>query len=182
MAISDRLENAIKHYANKDYESALLELSPAIDATSKRRQPKDKVGARFKAFIHEHRSFIFFGALGWGVRLVFTGDGDVELDKAENTISKFLYVRARNAMVHDGELDRFKVLEENELRLDEAVGIGRGFILALILAVIVDPVNNREKFKMDLAWEIGKVKLNLNDYWGKFKDIETLLHEQATHG
>jgi hypothetical protein len=179
MSVGKRIEKALAAYYQKDYESAILQLCPAIDATAKRRQPKDKVGVRFKAFIHEHRSFIYWGVMGWGPRFIFTGDADMELDRIDNTLSKLLYNRARNGMVHDGEFDRLEVIDLGIRLIPEQLGLGRGFILALILAVIGDAVNQREKLERDLTINVGKVSLDLNKLWGKFGDISGPLEAQA---
>lgn len=92
----------------------------------------------------------------WGPRFIFENEADIQLDEVENNLSKILYVRARNGMVHDGELDRFEIIESG-IGLAGKVQLGRGFILALCLAVIGDPVNRNEKFERPQGVTIGGV-------------------------
>lgn len=174
MAISDRVEAGLAHFRAKNWESALLELSAAIDQSAKHRYPgENKVGVRFRSFITHYREFIMFGAMGFGVRIF----GEIELDKVDNTIAKLLYKRVRNPVVHDAGLNEdFVVMNEPGMTLGgPSVGLGNFFILAAFLAVIGEPANHRERLKVDQRLAFGGVDISVNNSWGQFDSIEKMI-------
>lgn len=179
MAISDRLEQALIHYDNNNFDSCLLELCTAIDVTAKRKWPEleNKVGQRFRDFFHEYRHFIFFGAFGWSMVPM----DDLAISDSEATLAQILYKRMRTASVHDGGVDTVLEIIDNGLTMaGPKFGLGRGFILALIICVIGDPANKTEKFKHPIRERIiGSVELPLTDAWGHFEALSGWLYAQA---
>jgi hypothetical protein len=181
MAVSDRLEQALIHYDNDNFDSCLLELSAAIDVTAKRKWPEldkpGKVSQRFQDFFREYRHFVFFGAFGW---LMMPID-DLELSTSEATLAQILYKRMRTPSVHDGSVEAVLEIIDTGLKVAEPkFGIGRDFILALIICVIGDPANKTEKFKHPVRNRIiGSVELPLADAWGQFKTLSSWLYAQA---
>jgi len=178
MAVSNRIEQALIHYYNKNYDSCLLELCTAIDVTAKRKWPtEDKVGKRFRDFFHEYRHFIFFGAFGWAMVPM----DDLSLSAAEATLAHILYKRVRTTSVHDGTVDAvLEVIDEGLMFADPKIGLGHGFIFALIMCVIGDPVNKDEKSDRPLeSRTIGAIDLPLNNSWGQFEALSGWLYAQA---
>lgn len=179
MAISDRVEQALRHYENNNYDSCLLELCTAIDVTAKRKWPdlENKVGQRFRDFFHEHRHFIFFGAFGWSMVPI----DELSISEGEATLAQILYKRVRTTSVHDGSVDAvLDVIDNGFMLAGPKIGLGRGFILALIICVIGDPVNKNEKSKNPLQdHTIGSVSLPLNCSWGQFAALSGWLYAQA---
>ncbi|MDQ2821281.1 MAG: hypothetical protein M3Y65_12945 [Pseudomonadota bacterium] len=177
MALSDRVAQALIHYDNKKYDSCLLELCTAVELTAKKKWPQDnQVGSRFKAFFHEYRHFIIFGAFGW--RMV--PFDDLKISEADATLAKLLYNRMRTAVVHDGTIDDGLFLVDEGIVIADRFGIGREFILALIIAVVGDPVNSGEQFSVPVrSLQIGAVPIPLVDAWGQFPALDQWLKAQA---
>lgn len=178
MAISARIEQALIHFDNNNYDSCLLELCTAIDVTAKRKWPgEDKVGKRFRDFFHEYRHFIFFGAFGWKMMPM----NDLSISSAEATLAQILYKRVRTSTVHDGTVDAvLEVIDEGFMLAGPKIGLGRGFILALIMCVVGDLVNKNEKSERPLQSQtIGYINLPLNNSWGQFEALSGWLYAQA---
>lgn len=180
MAISDRIEQALSHYLNGNFDSSLLELGSAIEATAKRKWPDVGVGERFRNFIHEYRHFIFFGAFGWSMVPM----SDLSIGEHENSLAKILYKRMRNPSVHDAGVDDLLEIIDNGFMIPcPKFGLGQGFILALIICVIGDPVNKNEKFKRPIPSRfIGSIELPFTNAWGKFDALSSWLYAQAKIG
>lgn len=178
MAVSDRIEASLSHFRAKNYDSALLELSAAIDQTAKLRSPNEKkVGVRVRAFLHDYREFILFGAMGFGVQIF----GDLNVDKVDDTLAKLLYKRVRNPVVHDAGINEtFEVLDEPGIMMaGPTIGLRNFFILAAILAVIGDLANRWQRLKVDQTLAFGDVKLRVNECWGNFEAIKKAIVEDS---
>lgn len=177
MAISDRIEQALSHYRNSNFDSSLLELGSAIEATAKLKWPGVGVGERFRNFIHEYRHFIFLGAFGWSMVPM----SDISIGQHENTLAKILYKRMRNPSVHDAGVDDVLLIIDSGLSIaGPKFGLGRDFILALIICVIGDPVNVNEKFKRPLPGQsIGLFYIPFTNAWGHFDALSSWLYGQT---
>jgi len=56
--ISRRIEHCVRAVGAQDYESALINLFPALDKTAKKRRPKVGVGRRFRGFVEDEEGII----------------------------------------------------------------------------------------------------------------------------
>jgi len=57
-AISRRIESCINYANVQNYESALINLFPALDKTAKKRRHREGVGSRIKKFIADQEEII----------------------------------------------------------------------------------------------------------------------------
>ena len=94
--VSRRMQRCAEHLQSGDPEGALVNLFPAIDKTAKKRRPKDGVGKRIKAFLHDEEVLITAVATG-NVFQDCTFDG--------MTFQDALYKFGRTPIAHEGELD-----------------------------------------------------------------------------
>ena len=56
--VSRRVQQCVERLQAQDCEGALVNLFPAIDKTAKKRRPKEGVGGRIKAFLHDEEVLI----------------------------------------------------------------------------------------------------------------------------
>lgn len=175
MAVSDRINSALVHFGNGNDESALLEVCSAIDQTAKLRMPKGRVGERFRAFIHEYRTFIYAGCFGFSLWQF----DEIVVDKIDNTLGKLLYKRARNPVVHEAGLDgTLKIRSTDGIEIGgPCIGLGRYFILACILAVIGDPVNRGQRLPGNPTLDLPNLRFEINNIWGEFPLINSKLQD-----
>ena len=71
--IGRRIETAIKHLVEKDYENGLIQVCIAIDGTAKKKWPRDKPGMRIRKFVDEYEALIWQFASGGGIKLLGSG-------------------------------------------------------------------------------------------------------------
>lgn len=167
-AVSRRIEKAIKAFTDKDYETCLLHLFPAIDATGKARRPTQGVGKRIRGFLEDQEDIISFVAL----RSLFTGnsvDGQ--------TLAQALYNFGRTSIAHEGQLDpRLKIIEEGSIRASkDNWEISSGFIMGMIIAVISAKENQDAFLVDDVTITIHGTPFIINDTWGEEDNVRTAL-------
>jgi hypothetical protein len=166
-AISRRLEKALVALFDKDYETSLLHCFPAIDKTASKRRPKQGVGKRFKSFLDDQRNIIMPIGLGMKMGRGCTFGGILFEDA--------VYDLARNNLVHEGEFaDNFKVHEKQGSRLGGSWLLSDKNILALIIATVAANENQNEMFSKSYPVTLCNKHFDINDLWGKEKDIEKL--------
>ncbi|MBR9865870.1 MAG: hypothetical protein GYB18_02010 [Oceanospirillales bacterium] len=172
-AIGNRINEAISKVAAGDFENALIQVSIAIDASGKKKRPNKSVGVRYKEFIRDHESLIYFMIVGIKssakpVMSFPTMNGET-ID-----IAHAYYKSVRNGLLHDGEIgDKLEILEGNVIRYkDEKISISATILWALILAVVCDPINSDEKLegKHTLTTSRGE-KIHIHESWGKQEQV-----------
>ena len=176
-AVGKRLEEAIAKVAAKDLENALIQVSIAIDISGKKKWPKKKVGERFKDFIREHESLIFFMTIGikGEAKPMFSFPG---ANGERYDIAHVYYKAVRNGLLHDGEIsENLKIVEDNVFMwVDGKITISKMILMALILAVVCDPVNANEKFgkRHVITFSDGAV-IKLHEMWGNKENLYNLI-------
>ena len=169
-SISRRIKSAISEFQKKDYESCLLHCFPAIDKTAKLRYPKAGVGRRFESFLSDQFDIIAPIGLGsrFGKGCTF---GGLSYERA-------IYNLARNALVHEGNLDQLLTINESKISV-----IGGNWalsdrnVLALIIAVVVAKENLKEYLDFEIEILLFNKRFSLNSLWGKEADLRSLISE-----
>lgn len=181
-AVGKRLEEAIAKVAVGDLENALIQVSIAIDISGKKKWPKKKVGERYKGFIREHESLIYFMALGIKGNakpmISFPGVNGEKYD-----IAHAYYKAVRNGLLHDGEVSKnLEIVDDNVLIFkDGKITISKMILMALILAVVCDPVNSTESFekKHTVTFTTG-AEIKLHEMWGERDQLyKSIGHDNA---
>jgi hypothetical protein len=173
MAIADRIEKAILDLKIGDYENSLVQISIAIDATGKRRKSNSKVGERCREFINENCNFIFHFAIDGrikvsnGGKITFGDHGD---------LGHALYKSVRCALLHEGDISSTVVFEKGFIlgQRDNKLIITDCMLIGLILAIVGEPLNLREKMKQELAISYEGKAINVNEFWGKHGEIKKI--------
>lgn len=158
--VGRRIEKAIKEFSDKDYESCLLQLFPAVDGTGEARRPTSSVGERIREFIHDQQDIITYVAMR-GVIKNLNVDGQ--------SLQSVIYKFARNPLSHTGQLDpKLKITENGGLRASEDSWVlSSGFIFGMIIAVITAQENKDSFIITDLEINIFGKKFNINSLWGE---------------
>ena len=177
MAISDRVGEAIKKLSEKDYENAIVQISIALDSTSKRVYGGNKVGERFRRFITENEEFIIYVTLGCSPRFYYEGDSKEHgafRFGARGKLANVIYKYVRNALLHEGDLSSDVVLREGPIMgYEEGKFIlGSEMIMGLLLSVIGAPVNAQERLDEPCTFSRGDATLPLDELWGKLDTIK----------
>jgi len=172
-AIGNRLNEAISKIANGDLENALIQVSIAIDASGKKKRPSKGVGVRYKEFIRDHESLIYFMAIGIKGDskpiVVFPGENGNNYD-----IAHAYYKSVRNGLLHDGEIsENLEVVNGNVLTYkDGKISISKIILWALVLAVVCDPINANETFGREYTVTFTNGgEIELHNMWGKMREV-----------
>lgn len=164
--VGRRIQQAILHQTNGEWESALVNLFPAIDKTAKLRRPMVKaVGDRIRGFFTDDEGFISLMATG----NVFIG---MEIDG--QTMPQVLYEFGRCSLLHEGELDpKLRFNTSGLFSLGEVWNLPVSYISAMTLSVILAPENAGESidFDAEIPIPILDERLRLSSLWGKRAEI-----------
>ena len=176
-AIGKRIHEAIVKAAAGDLENALIQVSIAIDASGKKKRPEiDKVGVRYREFIRDHESIIYFLIVGIKSTakpvMSFRTRNGGEIDLAQA-----YYKSVRNGLLHDGKIgDKLRVVNGSIISYqDERISISTNILWALIIAVVCDPINADEKIEgiHTITLSTGAT-LNLHELWGNLNQVYEL--------
>ncbi|MCU7805818.1 MAG: hypothetical protein KZQ92_05090 [Candidatus Thiodiazotropha sp. (ex Lucinoma borealis)] len=166
-SISRRIEKSIEALTTKDYESAFVQLFPAIDKTAKKRRPREGVGARIKGFISDEEAVITAVAVN-GVIIGNTFDG-VDFPTA-------LYKFGRTSIVHEGELDKkLQINEHGDVIYGKVWNLPSSYIDGLIIAVVLAPENSGEKINDDIDITLFDKQYQVNQLWGRSDLIRAIM-------
>jgi hypothetical protein len=175
-AIGNRIHEAISKVAAGDLENALIQVSIAIDASGKKKRPNKGVGVRYKEFIRDHESLIYFMIVG--IKSSAKPVMSFPLNNGDTIdIAHAYYKSVRNGLLHDGEIgDNLEVVEGNVIGYkDEKISISTTILWALILAVVCDPINANEKLEGTHTLTTSKGnKIHIHESWGKQEDVYEL--------
>lgn len=170
MAISARIDEAIKKLVAKELENALIQLSIAVDASGKKKNSKDGVGKRCREFILEHEGFIHF--LGINGMLKSTAKPMMTYaDKGD--FGQVFYKLIRCALLHEGDVSKnIHFVEGPTLGMHEGKVIINDYLLwGLVLSLIGDEINSTEKMVSNHQINYGGTEIKLNEMWGKLSEI-----------
>lgn len=158
--VSRRVQQCVERLHAQDSEGALVNLFPAIDKTGKKRRPKESVGARIKAFLHDEEVLITAVATG-NVFRNCSFDG--------MSFHDALYKFGRTSIAHEGELDprlTFNIHDGLQIGKDHW-NLPIGYIAGMALAVIIAPENKGERTADGLGIAVFGKEFALNDIWGR---------------
>jgi hypothetical protein len=161
-AIQRRIHRCLDACEQDDWESALVHLWPAIDATARLRRPDENgVGNRIQGFLRDE-TLLILAASGSSVVARNVTVGGVDLATA-------LYKFCRNAITHEGQ-----VASNMTFRAGPAVHIGAGrwnlpfsYVLAMALAVILSPENRHVSDSSGRTMDVQGQKFRLEELWGQ---------------
>jgi hypothetical protein len=180
MAICDRIKEAIDKLNMDDSINALIQVSIAIDATSKKEFPGQKTSFRCKNFLEKNRGFISkvaFGKLEIQGPMLFpiqASNGSVK----NKTLEEVLYHLVRCSLLHEGELpNEIEITSKPQIgmTIDGKVLLSIKIIWAMILAVIGSHVNKSERLPPGYTASIENETIDLNDFWGDRDRIYNLV-------
>ncbi len=169
--ISKRIDTAMMHLANNDFENALIQISIAIDRTAKKKWANKGVGIRIKNFINEYETFIY----------QFISFGQIQLSKGgkisiQMTLDELLYKAIRCSLLHGDDIEDFI----NIVDTNDKIGVKNGkliitpaYITGFMFSVIVDAKNKNEYCKSDPIFGIyGKAPIKINNLWGNLVAVQ----------
>ncbi|CAI8968592.1 hypothetical protein [Pseudomonas soli] len=171
-AISRRVEQSALSAQNNDFEASLLHLFPAIDKTAQLRYPKDKVGPRFKKFLHDQHDIVSLIAFNNVINITHSG----------MTFPDAIYKLARNPLIHESELDK-RITFNNECGLEISENhwnLPKSYILGLCIAVVVAPENRREWINHSLSCRLWGCEYRINQLWARPDLIYDALRQQTS--
>ena len=176
MSVSNRLLQALEHLENDDFENALIQLTIAIDVTSKSlSRPGVSQSQRNKKFIDDNQQFIYqFATAGF---LNVTGSINyVTPTGATRTFGDVLYKLIRCGLQHDGILSDYFVFLRGkgigavrtpvDKHTNSGFGISKDLLLSLCLVVLCATCNANENFNQEIAYTLYGLTVDLNQYWG----------------
>jgi hypothetical protein len=168
--ISRRVQECIECLARKNYETALLNLFPAIDKTAKKRRLDAGVGSRMKSFLEEEEVLITAVATG----NIFRG-----CKFAGMTFHDAIYKFGRTAIVHEGELDKRLTFNDVGMTIaHDRWNLPPGFIVGMSLAVVIAPENIGERTGDGLGITLFGKQFALNDIWGRPSQVHSYICEK----
>ena len=175
MAIEDRVDRGFRSLMEKDYESALIAASIAVDATAKRERRNLSNNKAYKAFIKSNMAIITRFSTGF-----LTVHGDFRMKWANPDmrpdadgyihLEQILYHAVRCGLVHEAELPpTLIVTEENRIGVNEAgqMVLPSTIVVGLLVAVIASPRNKNCDSMMQWTVDWGEDPIVVTDYWGK---------------
>ena len=188
MNVGDSVRLAIDDWGRGELESAMLHACNAVDGTAKKLYPTVKSGnARFTRLLRDN--YTIFGPMGApGINLRKTRfPVEVERPKADGgqpDIADVIYGIHRCIEGHGGELpDGFELLpdaagplsrtrmlvEKGKVRLSDRV------IFGLLAVAVLSPANEGQAVPDSYYLTFGKVKLPINEWWGRAADFASLV-------
>ncbi|HAS1112418.1 TPA: hypothetical protein I3798_000857 [Enterobacter cloacae] len=162
--VVSRLSSCINLYSIKDYENAFINLFIALDITAKKRYPNLKVGKRNRALLLDTEPLtqkLYMGIIIQGLNINGL------------TFSNIFYKFGRNALIHDGQLDRrLSISDEKGIRISEDNwDFHHSYIMSMAISIISCKENANENFNTAIEYECNFGKINLNDLWGKESEL-----------
>jgi hypothetical protein len=166
--VGKRINTAIDHILNEDWENALIQISIAMNATTKKKWSKKMaVGRRISNFIKEYEQFLFI-VIKWILASWVRWHIAYDIDGKKTELPKIYSKLIRGALVHGGEelSDKF-VFEKQKIGVESGkIIINQGHLLGFLLSVVVDPVNKDESCKNNpMIFYMGK-NIFINSLWG----------------
>ena len=175
MAIADRIQESIIKMSLHNYENAMVQLSIAIEGTAKKKYDK-KISSseRFRSFVNENEEFVIFVALGCEGRFRYLNNNAGFSFSNRGSLAQVLYKYVRNPLIHEGDVGDEIVFREGPINGHEGNKfiVSSELLLGLLLSVVGDPSNLKEKLKINVQIEVGGTVMLLNDIWGRSEVIK----------
>lgn len=172
MSIGNRIDEAIIKLNSNDLENALIQLSIAIDASAKKKfKNEKKVGKRVRRFIDEYEDMITHFAMSGKLKLITPKGVNYG---SKGTIGSIVYKSIRCALLHEGNISRNVVFKNGPvIGMDnDKFIVTDNMLWGLVVILIGDEVNSREKLKQNHSMYCWGKTLSLNDYWGKLSELK----------
>ena len=168
-AIGKRIERAIKHMSNKEYEDAFIQTCIAIDGTGRKKWPKAGVGERIRRHVEQYEAFIYHV---WSRGGLNVNGGVVILQGKKLPALQYII---RNSLLHGDDLENDVVFDTNNPTIVGVKGgkplVGYGIIDGLLFSVVVDPANASETCDPNLSFigKVGAEPMAINLAWGNIE-------------
>ena len=175
--IGRRINTAIKHLMDKDYENALIQICIAIDGTAKKKMSGCRPGKRIQMFVKEYEAFIYQFASAGGLVLKGSGNQRGRVSFSGDDFSKILYKSIRCVLHHGDDISDFVVIQSRVGILGVSKGkfvLNKGFIDGLLFSVVSDEVNKGEFCDSLPTCSFSGSVITINEVWGKLERIENL--------
>ncbi|MGB9689693.1 hypothetical protein [Thermogutta sp.] len=180
MSVASRVAEAVRHLIEKDYESAMIAVCVALDATAGREFPQfatiSGAGKRCTAFMNKNLDIIT--AVGFGGAICSAPGSTLNLKTPGSSnrleaLEKIIYKTLRCTLLHEASLPEKVVFTEDAFygERDGHFYIPVPMIYALLLAVIGASSNSGCQIPGDLRIRIRGKDLAVNELWGKADDI-----------
>ena len=187
MNVGDSVRIAIDDWQRGELESAMLHACNAVDGTANKLHPKDGSNARFTRLLRDN--YAILGPMGApGINLRETRfPVEVKRPKAEGgkpDIADVIYGIHRCTQGHGDELpEGFELLpdvagppglthisiQKGKVRLSDRV------IFGLLAVAVLSPANEGQAVPDSYYLTFGKVKLPINEWWGRAADFASLV-------
>jgi hypothetical protein len=170
--VGKRIETAIKHLMEKDYENALIQICIAIDATAKKKWKNNKPGKRIKLFIKEYETLIYQFASSGHLKLARGGKISIG-----NELAEVLYKNIRCVLLHGDSISDHIIIEEKYTIgiIKGKIIINIGMIIGFLLSTVVDSVNQYERCDFSYVIDIAGVNIDVNQIWGNINKLEQII-------
>ncbi len=184
MSIASRVAEAARHLVERDYESAMIALCIALDATARKMFPKlatnRDTGKRCTAFVNANLDIIT--SVGFGGAILAAPGSTLRLKTPGSPgslteLERIIYETLRCTLLHEASLPD-KVRFSEDVFYGERDGhffIPVAMIYALLLAIIGAPCNSGYHIPEDWVIFVGKEQLSVNALWGKADVIRKCL-------
>ena len=192
VGIGKRVFEAVEKVQDGDPEGALIPVSIAIDATSRKqygnRGRRDKKGkSRYKQFIHEYFPVITrvaFGGSAIGQLRVKYYHPEIKNEQDPDgfcSAEAIFYCVIRCGLLHEACLPASLKFEEgNSITVqDGLLVLPASLIVGLVMAVVVCPANADESLPSECSLNIGGSDYPLSNFWGKKDDLLALYPTNA---
>lgn len=184
MSVADRVAESLRHICEKDYESAVIAVCIALDATAREEFPhlstnKD-TGKRCEEFVKANLDIIT--AVGFGGGILAAPGSTVCLKtpgKSEllSDLASIIYRTLRCTLIHEAKLPGGVLFTEESFygERDGHFYIPVNMIYALLLAIVGAQSNGRCRIADDVSLNILGHPVSLNSLWGRADTVRQLL-------
>ena len=173
MSVSKRIAEAIDKMVAGDAESALISASIAVDATASQVYPTKRNNQAYKDWLHDNLTLITKVGMGnvsiENIHLAYSHCDLLPDDEGLCSIEQIIYHVVRCGLLHKAKLpDTLKFSSEGAIKIEgNTLILGSSLIYGLIVAVIVCPVNAKERTPDNYSITVFGKSLSLNELWGK---------------
>lgn len=194
MSIASRVAESLRHLNEKDYESAMIAVCIALDATARREFPplatNRDTGKRCEAFVRKNLDIItrigFGGAIlaAPGSTLRIRSPASPQSSTQVMELERIIYQTLRCTLLHEGSLPENVVFTEDVFYGENGPHfcIPVAMVYALLLAIIGASCNRCCHIAGDWRIRIWEKDLCVNELWGKADSIRNHLGIAPAHG
>jgi hypothetical protein len=188
LKISDHIKHSLDASDRKELDQALLFACLAIDGTSKKTYPTQKVGERFRRFINDNLDIIelMFGGLNLReTRFPFKDvKGNIGLDFADVIYEKFRCHLAHGEELPDGFGVSVQIADGHQkFSVDvkrQSMTLPQSAIYALGIACVLAPANADQKIGNNLYHYRDRINVYVVDrWWGKVDCARKIMDFEA---